>query len=107
MAIDEKMVAAVWEKARVMNDHDPNTWRKDQCGAWLRWDQYQHKDSEFGWKVENVSPGGADELENLYPFHLNNSYDIENGRAACQVKAHREDHEPEQRLDKPRNMNIE
>ena len=68
---------------------DASAWRQDACGAWMRRDQFGHEQSEFGWKVENVSKGGPDTLENLRPFHWRNSFDIGNNAAHCKVSAGR------------------
>jgi hypothetical protein len=89
MGFAEEMIQAVWEKARGTSERDPTEWRKDQCGAWLRREQYNHPDAEFGWKVLNVVPGGGDKIEDLQPFHWRNSYDIANGQAHCQAIADR------------------
>ena len=104
MAFDDKTITAVWEKGWVMDAQNPDLWRKDQCGAWIRKDQYEKEDSEFCWKIINISPGGDDSLDNLSPFHRDNDFSIPNGQAQCRVKADRADHEPEQQLDAPRNI---
>lgn len=106
MAFSEKTVAAVWDKSRVIQGRDPNLWRKDQCGAWMHRDQYNHPASEYGWKIENVSGGGPDLLENLQAFHLNNTFDIGNRKPNCRVTADRDDIAAGQRVDVPRNTGV-
>lgn len=103
MAIDEKLVQAVWEKARGMPDRDQTEWRRDQCGAWLHRFQYNNGKSEYGWKILNVVAGGDDELENLQPFHWDNTFDIEQGRPQCRTSADRAGITPGQYVDQPRN----
>jgi hypothetical protein len=104
MQLSETVIQAVWEKARGRRDRDSDLWRQDQCGAWLQRDHYNSAESEFGWKIENVVAGGADEPDNLQPFHRDNSYDIANGRPQCRVTADRKGFAPEQYVDHPRNM---
>lgn len=104
MELSETVIQAVWEKARGKPDRDTSVWRQDECGAWLQRDQYGNERSEFGWKIENVVPGSADEPGNLQPFHCSNSFDIANGRPHCRVTADRKGLGPEQYVDQPRNM---
>jgi len=37
-------VQAVWEKGKIVSEH-PETWRQDDCGAWIRIDKYGDRDS--------------------------------------------------------------
>lgn len=76
MAYSDTLIQQVWEKARAYTEIDAGTWREDECGAWICRDKYGHLDSAFGWKIVNVSGGGADALENLRPLHYRNDYDI-------------------------------
>lgn len=105
MAYSEDKIQAVWEKGRVIQDRDPTEWRQDQCGAWLNRHQY-HSELEYGWRIENVEAGGGDVLDNLYPFHWKNTFDIENGKPKCLVTADRTDLAPGQHVDQPRNANV-
>jgi hypothetical protein len=69
MPFNQEIVAQVWQHARVMTDFDPEGWRQDECGAWIRREHYGRGDSEYGWKIVNVSVGGPDTVENLRPLH--------------------------------------
>lgn len=40
MAFSEETKLAVWKKAKVVYNADPNVWRKDQCDAWIGWNYY-------------------------------------------------------------------
>ncbi len=106
MPFSDAMIQAVWEKGRAMPDRDPTEWRRDQCGAWLHREQYGNGDSSYGWKIENVTPGGPDELDNLQPFHWNNTFDIANGKPRCRVTAERSGLAPGQRVGQPRNTGM-
>lgn len=103
MITDEKLVQAVWEKARATLDKSDTEWRKDQCGAWLHRQQYNNEHSEFGWKILSIKAGDPNVLENLQPFHLKNSFDIANNQPRCQVTADRTDLSPNQSIDMPHN----
>ena len=106
MAYSEDLIQQVWEKARVMPDHDPTEWRQDECGAWLRRQAYRHEKSEHGWTIVNTSPGGPDVVENLRPLHLGNSFDKASGKAHCHVTEDRTGVQPTAAVDHPRNKTM-
>jgi hypothetical protein len=89
MSYSETVVQQVWGKARAYTEIDSGTWREDECGAWIRREEYGRTDSEFGWKIVNVSSGGADTPKNLRPLHYLNDYDIANRKHICRMAADR------------------
>lgn len=89
MKYSEQLIQQVWGKARANGQVDSNVWREDECGAWIRREDFGKTDSEFGWKIVNVTPGAPDTPENLRPFHLLNGYDLSGGKARCHVAADR------------------
>lgn len=106
MAYSKEVVAKVWQHARVMTDFDPEAWRHDECGAWIRREHYGREDSEFGWKIVNVSIGGPDAVENLRPFQNANSFDRAGQRAHCKVRADQANTQGTSRVQDPRNRNV-
>lgn len=106
MTHDDHMAKSIWEKGRKLPDRDPTQWRQDQCGAWLRREQYNNAGSEYGWKIVNVTAGGGDEPQNLQPFHWNNSFDVANGKPQCRVTADRTGLTPGQTADQFRNTTV-
>lgn len=106
MEFSDEMIQAIWEKGRALSDLDPTEWRQDQCGAWIHRSHYNNVNSEFGWKIRNVIPGGGNELDNLQPFHWNNTFDLENGQPQCRVTADRSGVAPGQVVDQPRNIRL-
>lgn len=107
MSYSKDTVQSVWEKARVMAEQDPAVWRKDECGAWIKREHYQHESSEFGWIIANVSPGGSSETHNLRPFHRENSFDIGAAQAKCRVTADQTGIDPHEHLTStPRNRRV-
>ena len=107
MKYGKEIVEQVWENARAMPDKDPTEWRKDECGAWIKHEYYGSVTSEFGWKIERVSPGEVDDLANLRAFHRENSYDSSIGRPNCHVTADRENVHPTSIIDAPRNRRLD
>jgi hypothetical protein len=103
MTLSDAMIQAVWEKGRGVTDRNQNEWRKDQCGAWLQREQYNNTNSEYGWIILNVVPGGEEVPENLQPLHCNNGFDIANGKPKCHIIADRAGLTPVQHIDQPHN----
>jgi hypothetical protein len=99
----EETIQKVWQKGRASGDQPADTWRQDECGAWIRRSQYGDSDGEFGWKIERVAAGGADDAASLRPFHVGNSYDIAVGRPHCRVTADRTGLAATARTEVPRN----
>jgi hypothetical protein len=88
VAFNEEMVQMVWEKkARVDPQADPATWRKDQCGAWMKRGHYANRESEFGWEIDYITPGGRDDLSNLRAVHWQNYVAGGIGHVVCKVTA--------------------
>ncbi len=87
MGFDEKLVQSVWEKGRVAPDQDPDVWRKDQCGAWIKRPFYGDRSSEFGWEIDYITPGGPAEPANLRVLQWENYLAGGVGRAVCKVTA--------------------
>jgi hypothetical protein len=102
-AADPRLVDAVWQHGRAMPEADPAHWRQDECGAWMRREQYAQAEAEFGWKLVKVTPGGPDSAETLRPFHRRNGYDVARGSAHCALTADRASLPAEKYLMPPRN----
>jgi hypothetical protein len=103
VAFSKDVVDRVWQHARVMTDLDPQTWRKDECGAWIRREHYGREDSDFGWKIVNVAAGAPDTVENLRPLQHANGYDRAERRACCKLTADQTDLPGTARTREPRN----
>ncbi len=106
MTFSDELIQAVWEKGRVSPDLDPTEWRQDQCGAWICRAHYNNPNSEFGWRILEVVPGGPWEPENLQPFHWQNTFDLEHRRPLCRITADRSDVVPGQKVSQPRNITV-
>jgi hypothetical protein len=89
MEYSEQLIQQVWEKGRASGDINSDLWREDECGAWICRADYGKTDTDFGWKIVNVTAGAPDTPENLRPFHHRNGYDLANRQARSHVTADR------------------
>lgn len=70
-----------WEKAIRQPNNDPNVFRKDYAGAWIRREDYGKK-TTYGWEVDHCKPlakDGTYSPENLYPLHWENNNEKADG----------------------------
>lgn len=90
MTITKETVQKVWEKGHLVRSNDPDVWRQDDCGAWIRRDKYGSRDSQYGWEIDHIKPvssGGTDSLSNLRPLQWQNNASKQDGRLVCAVSA--------------------
>lgn len=107
MDYDERTIQQVWERARAVPDQDPDEWRLDECGAWIRREQYGARLGEFGWRILNTEPGPNDNPARLRPFHYENDFDIANRRPRCRVTADHREEAPGTHVPMPVNRMLE
>lgn len=87
MSWSDEMIQKVWEKGSVIAENDKARWRKDECGAWIGRTEYGNRDSQYGWEIDHISPGGSDQLSNLRPLQWQNNVEKSDGRLKCNVAA--------------------
>ena len=84
-------ILTVWKKGNTEGNNDPDVFRKDVCGAWMKFDQHGDRDAKYGWEVDHIKPeahDGTDELSNLQPLHWKNN--VEKGdslQLKCAIKS--------------------
>ena len=64
-----------WQKARIIEGFDPDLFRQDACGAWIRKDLYGDIENMFGWGVDYIYPkslGGTLIPENIRALNYHN-----------------------------------
>lgn len=77
----KKYISGIWEKAQEVPGYPKNSIRKDACGAWIVFNDYNNPASPFGWGIDHIFPlalcsvhqiSVADNKVNLRPLHLKN-----------------------------------
>ncbi len=71
-------IAAIWDKARVVGNNNPDVFRQDSAGAWIKRSEYGNRSSKtgYGWEVDHIKPlskDGSKDLENLQPLQWANN----------------------------------
>ena len=71
----EDEINAVWDKDSKQQSNNPDVFRKDYAGAWIRRDDYVKRDKPYGWEIDHFKPLkkiGTYDIDNLYSFHWKN-----------------------------------
>lgn len=71
----EELIEAVWQKAQVIPNNNPNEFRQDYAGAWIRREDFG-KGTPYGWEIDHIRPksmGGTDDISNLIPLQYQNN----------------------------------
>jgi 5-methylcytosine-specific restriction endonuclease McrA len=73
----------VWEKGHTVQNCDKSQWRKDDAGAWIKYDDYGNTNSIHGWEIDHITSidhGGEDTLSNVRPLQWQNNRAKSSGR---------------------------
>lgn len=71
IAYEIETINRVWEKARVIQGFDPQIYRKDICGAWIKKELYGQRDKlSMGWEIANFKPLSHTESANKRIFMM-------------------------------------
>ena len=66
----------VWKKAMTVNGVDPDAFRQDYAGAWIRYADYGNRNSQYGWEIDHLKPlsqGGEEVGTNYLPLQWQNN----------------------------------
>jgi hypothetical protein len=89
MSFSDEIIQKVWEKGKIVANNDPKVYRKDECNAWIKRDQYgENGKLSFGWSIDHITPvsiGGTNVLSNLRPLQWENNISKSDGRLGCAV----------------------
>lgn len=69
-------IKQVWEKGVAVPGYNPESYRRDVAGAWMRFSSYGDVNSDLGWEIDHRKPlakGGMNDLSNLRPLHWRNN----------------------------------
>ena len=80
-------VQKVWKKGKIVPNNDAAEWRKDECGMSIARNEYGNRNSQYGWEIDHISPGGPDTPSNLRPLQWQNNVDKSDGRLKCNITA--------------------
>ncbi|MEM1442640.1 MAG: hypothetical protein AAGF67_09875 [Verrucomicrobiota bacterium] len=61
---DREVIENVWGFAETVPGNDPDLWRKDEWGNWIRRIDYGRRESEFGWEI--FDPGIGRHSQGVY-----------------------------------------
>lgn len=80
----QEIIDKVWERCPEVDGYDPNMYKKDACGAWMKRDKYGDRENSLGWEIDHIYPESRllelgiekrdiDNLDNLRPLNWKNN----------------------------------
>lgn len=72
MAPTDILVQQVWEKGLSFAPETQNDWRKDVCYSFIKRNDFNNFDSEYGWGIEVIEPEKGNDIGNLRPMQWRN-----------------------------------
>jgi hypothetical protein len=90
MSFSQETIDDVWEKGSIAIKGKEAKWRKDQCGAWISYDKYGDRESDYGWEIDHITPeskGGKSNISNLRPLHWKNNAGKSDGKLVTVITA--------------------
>jgi hypothetical protein len=78
MDINGELIRRVWDKASTIPGQDPDAYRMDVSGTWIKMKDFNDEDSVYGWTIYSVD-GAQHNLGNLpklIPLHTFNNHSL-------------------------------
>lgn len=72
MITTDTLVQQVWEKGIPFAPETANQWRKDIYYSFIKRDDFNNFDSEYGWGIEKIENEKGHEITNLRPVQWRN-----------------------------------
>ena len=66
-------IQQVWDKGNVVQGVRPEEWRKDDCTAWIKRDEYGNRNSDYGWEIDHLGNPENNDISNLRPLQWDNN----------------------------------
>jgi len=76
MEINGMLIKRVWAKAIPIQGQNPDVFRTDINGVWIRLKDYNNVDSIYGWTIYQLTSQkeeGTKNIMNLIPVHTHNN----------------------------------
>lgn len=54
-----------WQSAQIVEEYNPARIRKDACGAWIAYADFNNRNSLFGWELDHIYPVSRLKLLNV------------------------------------------
>jgi len=72
LSFTENIIQKVWDKGKVIPEHDENIYRKDDYNSLMLRHAYRNRTSGYGWEIDMIDPNGGDSIKNLRPLQWKN-----------------------------------
>lgn len=88
MTFSNEEIRLIWNRAETIPGIAPNIYRRDECGAWMAFNEFGNARSSLGWQIDFslYDPNNNDEdFGGLKPLHCQNYRSRENGLLVCNL----------------------
>jgi len=84
--MNEEIKKNVWNKGQIVQNNNQEIWRKDQCDAWIKYNEYGNRNSDYGWEIDHIDCNtDNNSLSNLRPLQWKNNLDKSDGKLKCKI----------------------
>ena len=69
---EEESKSDIWQKEKIISGTDPDEYRKDESGYWMKYDQFRtHAKMAWDYERRSVAPSGESEYHPIAAIRLN------------------------------------